>query len=162
MVVNTCYGFDSFSSSLCFLLCYCIIRLVLQASLKDTATTVAAMKTANKELKKTFKEFDMDELEDLQDDMMDMMEMHDEVQEVMGRSYAVPDELDDEMLEAELDELGDELADETEIPNYLLNAATAKKTAATEKAGVTQQSESAQIEMLKDEFGLPVAKKVTM
>jgi len=126
-----------------------------QASLKDTATTVSAMKGAHKELKTAFKDMDMDDLEDLQDDMADMMEMHDEVNEIMGRSYAVPDEIDDDMLEAELDELGDELADETEIPSYLLNAATAKKTANMQPATTTTSASS---EIVKDEFGLPVSK----
>jgi charged multivesicular body protein 5 len=46
----------------------------------------------------------------MQDDLEDLMEQSNEIQEVMGRSYGMP-EIDDDELEAELDALGDELLD---------------------------------------------------
>lgn len=49
------------------------------------------------------------DIEDVQDDLADMLEQNDEVQEVMGRTYGVPD-LDEDELAAELDALGDEIA----------------------------------------------------
>jgi len=48
-------------------------------------------------------------VQDLQDDLEDLMEQSNELQEVMGRSYGMPD-VDDDELEAELDALGDEIA----------------------------------------------------
>lgn len=72
-----------------------------QETMKDTADTVNAMKSANKELKKQFKTMNIDQVEDLQDDMADMMEQANEIQDVLGRSYAL-DEVDDDDLEAEL------------------------------------------------------------
>ena len=47
-------------------------------------------------------------LQNMQDDMEDLMEQANEVQEIMGRSYGMP-EIDDDELEAELDALGDEI-----------------------------------------------------
>ena len=48
-------------------------------------------------------------LQDLQDELEDLTEEANEIQEVMGRSYGMP-EIDDDELEAELDALGDDLA----------------------------------------------------
>lgn len=99
-----------------------------QESLKDTATTVAAMKQANTQLKSQFKEIDIDAIEDLHDDMEDMMYMNDEIQEVMGRSFNTEVFDDDELL-GELNELEDDLLTEdfNEVPNYLVNATTHAK-----------------------------------
>lgn len=36
----------------------------------------------------------------MHDDMQELMEQANEVQEVMGRSYAIPDEIDEEDLQA--------------------------------------------------------------
>merc|ERR1711963_1241845 len=78
-------------------------------SLKDTKTTVNAMKMGVKEMKKEFKNVNLDQIEDLQDDLGDMLEEANEVQEVLGRSYGMP-EIDEDDLEAELDALGDDFA----------------------------------------------------
>merc|ERR1719321_131218 len=72
-----------------------------QETMKDTADTVNAMKSANKELKKQFKTMDINQVEDMQDDMSDLMEQANEIQDVLGRSYAL-DEVDDDALEDEL------------------------------------------------------------
>merc|ERR1711971_1453303 len=50
-------------------------------SLKDTKTTVNAMKMGVKEMKKEFKNINIDQIEDLQDDLGDMLEEANEVQE---------------------------------------------------------------------------------
>jgi len=72
-----------------------------QEGLKDTADTVSAMKTANKELKKQFKQVNIDQIEDLQDDMAELLEQAEEVQSALGRSYGI-DDVDEADLEAEL------------------------------------------------------------
>ena len=59
----------------------------------------------------------------MQDELEDMMEMNNEIQEVMGRSYGMP-EVDDDELEAELDALDDELGLD-EDTSYLDDAVTA-------------------------------------
>jgi charged multivesicular body protein 5 len=90
-------------------------------NLKNTASTVAAMKAGAKEMKKEYKNIDVDKIEDLQDDMHDLMLDAEEVNEIMGRSYGVPDEIGDDDLEAELAGLGDEfdVAEDEEVPDYL-------------------------------------------
>ena len=47
-------------------------------------------------------------IQNMQDELEDLMDQANEVQEVMGRSYGMP-EIDDDELEAELDALGDEM-----------------------------------------------------
>ena len=89
-------------------------------SLKNTAQTVAAMKVGAKELKKEYKSIDVGKIEDLQDDLADLMLDADEVNDIMGRSYAM-DEVGEDELEAEFEALADEfdVAEEEEVPDYL-------------------------------------------
>ncbi|CAG5114469.1 unnamed protein product [Candidula unifasciata] len=115
-------------------------------SLKDTKTTVDAMKIGVKDFKKAYKHVNIDQIENMQDDLEDLMEQGSEIQEVMSRSYGMP-ELDDDDLEAELDALGDELLDEDS--SYLDDAVTAPS-APTSDPG-TESKDG----VLVDEFGLP-------
>ena len=64
-------------------------------SVKDTLTTVDAMKAASKTLKTEFKKVDIDQIEDVQDDLADMMEDMNEVQDALGRSYGIGDDVDE-------------------------------------------------------------------
>ena len=77
-------------------------------NLKNTMATVDVMKTTNKQLKKQYGKVDVDKLERMQDEMADLMEQGNEIQEAMGRSYDVPEEVDEAELDAELDALGEE------------------------------------------------------
>jgi len=74
-------------------------------NLRNTMATVDAMNSANKEMKKTYGKIDIDKIERVQDEMEDMIEQANEVQESLGRSYGVPDEIDEDELQAELDAL---------------------------------------------------------
>eukprot|EP00854_Cymbomonas_tetramitiformis_P026543 gene26543-32583_t len=67
-------------------------------NMKDTTTQVQAMKAATKELKTAFKskDLDIDAIESMKDEMADMMDMSNEIQDSLSRSYAVPDDLDEE------------------------------------------------------------------
>ena len=60
-------------------------------SMKDTVTTVGAMKQANVAMKKEFKKINIDEIEDMTDDLQDLMEDNNMVQEALGRSYGIED-----------------------------------------------------------------------
>ena len=71
----------------------------------DTKLQVEAMKASSKQLSAHFKKFSVDEVERMQDELADLYEMHQEVQEVMGRAYGVPDDVDEDMLADELDAL---------------------------------------------------------
>ena len=74
-------------------------------NLRNTMATVDAMSSANKEMKRTYGKIDIDKIERVQDEMEDMIEQANEVQESLGRSYGVPDEIDEGELQAELDAL---------------------------------------------------------
>jgi len=94
-------------------------------NLRNVMTTVDAMKSANKEMRKQYGKVDINKIERLQDEMEDLVAMSNELGESLGRSYEVPD-FDEEDLEAELEALGDELAMEEEpkgeegaVPSYL-------------------------------------------
>jgi charged multivesicular body protein 5 len=126
-----------------------------QESMKDTVAGVKAMKAAGKELKQGFgaKELNINSIDKLHDDMADMMEMHNEIQDVLGQSFALPDGLDEDDLMEELDALDDEMAAELEsggragVPSYLQDHQTDLPEAPHgQHAG---QSEAT------DEFGLP-------
>ena len=95
-------------------------------TVKDTQETVAAMKGAAKALKVEQKKINIDEVEDCQDDLAEMMFDMNEIQESLGRSFGLPDEVDECDLDAELDMLGDELEEDgladtagEAMPDYL-------------------------------------------
>ena len=62
--------------------------------------TVDAMRVANKEIKKQYKGLDIDKIESIHYDMEDLIEQANEIQESLGRSYGVPDEVDEADLQA--------------------------------------------------------------
>lgn len=69
-------------------------------NLTNTMATVDAMQTANKQMRKQYGKIDIDKIDSIQDDMQDLIESATEVQETLGRSYGVPDEIDEADLEA--------------------------------------------------------------
>ncbi|TPX38082.1 hypothetical protein SmJEL517_g00319 [Synchytrium microbalum] len=119
-------------------------------NLKNTLVTVDAMKVANKELKNQYKKINIDKVERIQDDMEDLLDQANEVQEALGRTYGLPDDLDEADLEAELDALGDELAVEEEGEPSYLQEATAEPE--LPNVGSTKLPSS---NSKVDEFGLP-------
>lgn len=86
-------------------------------NLRNTMATVDAMKLANKEMRKQYGKIDIDKIENMHYDMEELLEQANEIQESLGRSYTVPDEIDEADLEAELDAL--QLEEEEEGPSYL-------------------------------------------
>ncbi|KAM7265197.1 hypothetical protein ACFE04_002880 [Oxalis oulophora] len=83
---------------------------------------MSALKSANKELKGMMKTVKLEDVDNLQDEMMDMMDVSNEIQETLGRSYNVPDDIDEEDLMGELDALEYDMGLETEsegMPSYL-------------------------------------------
>lgn len=119
-------------------------------TLKDTQSTVQAMKIGVKQMQKEFKKVNIDDIEDVQDDLADLLESADEVQEALGRSYGMPD-VDDSELEAELEALGDEMALD-EDASYLDDAVSAPS-APTKEPGTEVPANKDGVPV--DEFGLP-------
>ncbi|KAF8320675.1 vacuolar protein sorting-associated protein 60 [Clavulina sp. PMI_390] len=91
-------------------------------NLRNTMVTVDAMKTANKEIKRQYGKIDIDKIEAMHDDMADLLEQANEIQESLGRSYAVPDEIDEADLEAGEH---DTLLQRNEEPSAYLEGVTA-------------------------------------
>ena len=58
------------------------------------------------------KKQDISGIESLQDDMADLMDSHAEIQEALGQTFGLPDDVDEDELLGELDALEDELAAE--------------------------------------------------
>ncbi|KAI8098607.1 Snf7 family [Halteromyces radiatus] len=118
-------------------------------NLRSVMATVDAMQTANKEMKRQYKNVNLDKIDSLQDEMEDLLAQASEVQETLGRSYNLPDDVDEEDLEAELDALGDELNfEDEEIPSYLQE----EQPVDLPKAAETDPNKHDEL----DEFGLPV------
>lgn len=94
-----------------------------QESLRNTMATVDAMKTANKELKKQYGKIDIDKIEDLQDEMADLLDMNEDIQASLSRSYAVPEDINEAELDAELEALEIDVDFQMEsnlhVPSYL-------------------------------------------
>merc|ERR1711997_347004 len=120
-------------------------------SLKDTKTTVSAMKMGVQKMKKEFKNVNINQIEDMQDELGDMLEDANEVQEVLGRTYGMP-EIDEDDLEAELDALGDDFALDDDT-SYLDEAVKAPD--APEREPGADSVATNQDGVLVDEFGLP-------
>ncbi|CAH1446375.1 unnamed protein product [Lactuca virosa] len=90
--------------------------------IKDAQQTMSALKSANKELKGMMKTVKIQDFDNLQDDMMELMDVSNEIQESLGRSYSVPDDIDEEDLMGELDALEADMGLETDgegVPSYL-------------------------------------------
>jgi charged multivesicular body protein 5 len=86
------------------------------------------MTHANKDLKAQFKTkaFDIDAIDRMNDEMADLMAQSEEIQETLGRSYNVPDDIDEDELLGELDALEADMALEEageEVPSYLQDEA---------------------------------------
>ena len=116
-------------------------------SMKDTKTTLQAMQMGLKEMKKEYKKVDLNKIENLQDDLADILEQANEVQDVMGRTYGMP-EVDDDELEAELAALGDDLALDTDT-SYLDTPNVPSREPGADSIAVSKDG------VQVDEFGLP-------
>ncbi|KIZ06464.1 Charged multivesicular body protein 5 [Monoraphidium neglectum] len=94
-------------------------------SIQDTVQTVQALKGASKEMRgamKANKELDLNFIDKLQDELADMADLTNDINEMMGQSFAVPEDVDEGDLMAELDALeGDMMAEPAAggVPSYL-------------------------------------------
>ncbi|KAI1485651.1 charged multivesicular body protein [Biscogniauxia mediterranea] len=81
----------------------------MQDNLAGVMTTVDAMRTTQKELRRQYGKVDLDRIERMQDDMADLLDVGNEIQETLSRGYEVPDDVDEAELDAELEMLGAEM-----------------------------------------------------
>ncbi|XP_010929677.1 vacuolar protein sorting-associated protein 60.1 [Elaeis guineensis] len=137
--------------------------------IKDAQQTMSALKSANKELKGMMKTVKIQDIDSMQDEMMDLMDMSTEIQESLGRSYNVPDDIDEDELMGELDALEADMGAETEsdaVPSYLqpdkesdLDAELSLPAAPTGHAAVPPNRQNPQVE---DELGLPAVPRASL
>lgn len=101
---------------------------MMQDNLKNTMTTVDAMKTTTKELRKQYGKVDIDKIERMQDEMADLMDIGNDIQESISRSYDVPEDVDEAELDAELEALGEEVEldamnEADSVPSFMVDEA---------------------------------------
>jgi len=118
--------------------------------MKDTQTTLSAMKLGLKDMKREYKKLDINKIEDMQDEMEDMLDMNNEIQDAMSRQYDSPD-IDEADLEAELEALGDELELDADS-SYLDDAIKAPGVPSREPGADSRLTDGG---VAVDEFGLP-------
>lgn len=91
-------------------------------TMSDTMLQVGALKQAKATMSQQLEQINFGDIEDLQEDLQDMFEFNNEVQDLLSRSFATPDGVDDDMLEQELmtleADLGEEMGEEA-APSYL-------------------------------------------
>jgi len=122
-------------------------------SVKDTQVMVNTMESGVKELKKGMKSINIDRVDDLQDTMDDLLDQTNEMQEILGREYGCPEELDDADLDAELDALGDLDFDmDSDLLDILPSGPTGMPTAADATVVPAATTPAGQVPV--DEFGL--------
>ncbi|KAF4695026.1 Charged multivesicular body protein 5 [Perkinsus olseni] len=101
-----------------------------QEQIQTNINVVESMKVANHAMKSQMNELNIDHVEDVVDDMADLMMDQDEINDILGRSYNLPEGCDDASLEAEFSMLEEEVAMDKEnelragpsAPTYLPTA----------------------------------------
>ena len=93
------------------------------SQIETTTEMVAVMKEGQKQLQKQMKAVDISKVETMQDDMQDMLADVQDLQDIMGRSYNLEGEVDEDELDAEFAALDEESVmsglGEVETPSYL-------------------------------------------
>jgi len=123
-------------------------------NVKDAKSTVAAMKTTVKAFKQETKHLNLNQVEDVYDDMADMMDMNDEMGEIMGRS-TVPNNFDEEDLDAELEALGNDASFDGIFAGASGAPSVPSSTIGANSVLPTPNNASNPESILLDEFGLP-------
>ncbi|XP_057550795.1 vacuolar protein sorting-associated protein 60.2-like [Amaranthus tricolor] len=133
--------------------------------IKDAQQTMSALKAANQDLKGMMKTVKIQEIDNLQDEMMDLMDMSNEIQETLGRSYNVPDDIDEDDLMGELDALELDMESESQgVPSYLQSEPDVEEElnlppAPSGPTGVPTGKTNVQAE---DELGLPAVPRASL
>ncbi|MQL87224.1 hypothetical protein Taro_019763 [Colocasia esculenta] len=136
--------------------------------LKDAQQTMSALKSANKELKGMMKTVKISDIDvhthfSMQDDMMDLMDISTEIQESLGRSYNVPDDIDEEELLGELDALEADMENEADaVPSYLQPDKEPDVEAELNLPAAPSGHAAAQPVQAVDEMGLPAVPRASL
>ncbi|KAH3764228.1 SNF7 family protein [Pelomyxa schiedti] len=85
----------------------------------DNIATVNAMREGSRAMKGQLKALNIDSIENLQYEIQDMFDFSAEVQDVLSRSYCLPDGVDEAEIEAELNALETDMEQGEAAPAYL-------------------------------------------
>ncbi|KAL4182862.1 hypothetical protein AMTRI_Chr11g95280 [Amborella trichopoda] len=119
--------------------------------IKHAQQTMSALKSANKELKRMMKTVKIQDI-----DMMDLMDVSSGIQEALGRSYNIPDDVDEEELMGELDALDADMSLETEsqgVPTYLQ---------LDKESDLDSELNYPRLHLAEDELGLPAVPQASI
>ncbi len=87
-------------------------------TMQETKLQLDAMKEACSVMQKEFKNFSVDEVEKMGEQLRDLYEQHEEIQEIMGHTYDVPDDVDEDDLNEQLNALAFDM-DKQKDASYL-------------------------------------------
>ena len=79
-------------------------------NMRITAITVEALKAGTAQMKAEYAKLDIDQIEQITDEMEELLYDQQDINEILGRSYAVPDGFDESALESEFAMLEEEVA----------------------------------------------------
>eukprot|EP00897_Mesotaenium_endlicherianum_P001672 jgi/Mesen1/1532/ME000133S00542 len=135
--------------------------------LQDAQETMAAMKAAQKGLKAQMKTMKIEDVDNMQDDMLDLLDYSTEIQDSLGRSYGVPDDIDEEDLMGELDALEADMGTEADaVPSYLqpdMEPEPEPAGADLQQLPSAPQGRQRQPALqAEDDFGLPTVPRATL
>lgn len=134
--------------------------------IKDAQQTVAALKGAHKDLKGQMKSMKIEDIDRVQDDMMDVIDYSSEIQDSLGRSYGVPDDIDEEDLMGELDALESDMGSELEsgdaVPSYLQPEPAEAHGDADLQLPAAPSGGRTAVPEAEDELGLPGVPRTTI
>ncbi|XP_077221704.1 vacuolar protein sorting-associated protein 60.1-like isoform X3 [Tasmannia lanceolata] len=105
------------------------------------------------------------DIDNMQDEMMDLMDVSNEIQESLGRSYSVPDDIDEDDLMGELDALEADMGTETEhdgMPSYLQPDLEAELNLPSAPSGNAAMPPSRYNAQAEDELGLPAVPQASI
>ncbi|XP_057539366.1 vacuolar protein sorting-associated protein 60.2-like isoform X1 [Amaranthus tricolor] len=130
--------------------------------IKDAQQTMSALKAANKDLKGMMKTVKIQEIDNLQDEMMDLMDTSNEIQETLGRSYNLPDDIDEDDLMGELDALELDMESESQgVPSYLQSEPDMEEELNLPSAPTAMPPGRTNVQS-EDELGLPAVPRASL
>eukprot|EP00009_Paramoeba_aestuarina_P003351 CAMPEP_0201522792 /NCGR_PEP_ID=MMETSP0161_2-20130828/18556_1 /ASSEMBLY_ACC=CAM_ASM_000251 /TAXON_ID=180227 /ORGANISM="Neoparamoeba aestuarina, Strain SoJaBio B1-5/56/2" /LENGTH=167 /DNA_ID=CAMNT_0047921727 /DNA_START=275 /DNA_END=778 /DNA_ORIENTATION=+ len=122
--------------------------------MKDTTLQVEAMRAAQQSMQQQMKAFNIDDIYKMQDQLEESFDVQNEIQELLARSYAVPEDLDEADLDAELQALqleGDYAAPEPVSADPSIASLERELAGVGVGVGAPKEAEKSAY----DEYGLP-------
>ncbi|CAL8072898.1 unnamed protein product [Orchesella dallaii] len=134
---------------------------------EDASTIATVMQKGAKQLKKQLKKIDVDAIEQTQDELADLIELTDDVQSAISKNYDIPEDIDDDELNSQLELLGDEIVADND-PSYIdavlqpsTNPSATRSSSKHRHGGGGNGPGAGPAAIEVDDFGLPVLRAST-